>query len=247
MRDDADIRRGLDGNEFDVHYQPVVALNDLHVVGIEALVRWNHPHLGLLAPGSFIDSAERSGAILEIGRIVFDKACHQTATWRRSGKAIEIAINLSARQLAHPGIFDEVTATLAATGLDPHALWLEVTETALVEDVDQATSVLERLAALGIRIAIDDFGTGWASLTYLKQFPIHALKIDQTFVENVDHDHQDAAIVRSILSLGRELDLNIIAEGIETAAQQTALQALGCSLGQGFLYGKPSPAAALAI
>ena len=245
--DEADIRRGLDGDEFDVHYQPVVALDDLRIVTFEALARWNHPDLGILRPRSFIDAAERSGVILELGRVVFDKACRQTAEWRRAGLDLELAINLSAKQLADSALLDDITATLAASGLDPHALWLEVTETALVEDVEQATDLLERLAALGIRIAIDDFGTGWASLTYLKQFPVHALKIDQTFVDSVDHDPQDAAIVRSILSLGEELDLIVIAEGVETVAQQSALRALGCSMGQGFLYGEPSPAGAVAL
>jgi EAL domain-containing protein (putative c-di-GMP-specific phosphodiesterase class I) len=136
---------------------------------------------------------------------------------------------------------------LTASGLDPRALWLEVTETALVEDLDQATDLLERLAALGIGITIDDFGTGWASLTYLKQFPVHALKIDQSFVAGIDHDPQDAAIARSIISLGEELDMIVVAEGIETLAQQSALQTLGCSVGQGFLYGRPLPAAEVPI
>jgi EAL domain-containing protein (putative c-di-GMP-specific phosphodiesterase class I) len=241
-----EIARGLDGDEFEVHYQPVVALADWHLLGVEALVRWNHPTRGILPPGSFMDLAERTGTILALGRAIFDKACGQTADWRRAGIDLEVAVNLSAKQLAHPGLLDDITATLATSGLDPHALWLEVTETALVEDVDQARAVLDRLAVLGIRIAIDDFGTGWASLTYLKQFPIHALKIDRTFVGGVDHDPQDAAIARSILSLGQELGLVVIAEGVETVAQQSALLALGCSVGQGFLYGKATPAAAVA-
>jgi PAS domain S-box-containing protein len=245
-QDAADIRRGLDAHEFDVHYQPVVALDDLHIITVEALVRWNHPERGVLTPGSFIENAERSGMILELGRVVFDKACRQTAEWRRAGIDLEVAVNLSTKQLAHATLFDDITATLTTSGLDPHALWLEVTETALVEDLDEATDLLDRLTALGIRIAIDDFGTGWASLTYLKKFPVHALKIDRTFVEGVDHNSQDAAIARSILSLGNELGLLVIAEGVETIAQQSALQALRCSIAQGFLYGKPTPAASVA-
>jgi PAS domain S-box-containing protein len=246
-QDESEIRRGLDRDEFDVHYQPVVALDDLHIVTVEALVRWNHPDRGVLTPGSFMDNAERSSLILELGRVVLDKACRQTAQWRRAGSNIDLAVNLSTKQLAQPALFDDIVATLTVSGLDPRALWLEVTETALVVDVDQATDLLDRLAALGIRIAIDDFGTGWASLTYLKQFPVHALKIDRTFVVGVDHNPQDAAIARSILSLGEELGLVVIAEGIETGAQHAALRALGCSAGQGFLYGKPAPAAAVAI
>jgi PAS domain S-box-containing protein len=238
-----DIRRGLDCGEFAVHYQPIVAFNDRHITTVEALVRWNHPERGLLLPGSFIDAAERSGVILELGRVVSDTACRQAAEWRRDGIDLGVAINLSAKQLADVALFDNITEVLAASGLDPRALWLEVTETALVEDLDQATDLLERLAALGIRITIDDFGTGWASLTYLKQFPVHVLKIDRSFVAGIDHDPHDAAIARSIISLGEELGMIVVAEGIETLAQQSALQALGCSFGQGFLYGRPSPAA----
>jgi len=246
-RDEADIRRGLDDDEFDVHYQPVVALDDLHVMAVEALVRWNHPARGLLNPGSFIDVAERSGMILELGRAVFGKACRQMAAWRRAGIDLEVAVNLSSRQLVDSALFEDITTTLAESALDPHALWLEVTETALVEDLDQAAEVLHRLAGLGVRVAIDDFGTGWASLTYLKQFPVHALKIDQTFVDGVDHNPQDAAIARSILSLGEELDLIVVAEGVETLVQQSALQTLGCTTAQGFLYGRPTPAATVPL
>ncbi|MEA3056906.1 MAG: diguanylate cyclase [Actinomycetota bacterium] len=243
VADEGDIRRGLDCGEFTVHYQPVVAFDDRHIITVEALVRWNHPERGLLLPGSFIDAAERSGVILELGRVVFDTACRQAAEWRRGGSDLGVAVNLSTKQFADVALFDNITEVLTASGLDPRALWLEVTETALVEDLDQATQLLERLAALGIGITIDDFGTGWASLTYLKQFPVHALKIDQSFVAGIDRDPQDAAIARSIISLGRELDMMVVAEGIETLAQQSALQTLGCSFGQGFLYGRPVPAA----
>jgi EAL domain-containing protein (putative c-di-GMP-specific phosphodiesterase class I) len=156
-------------------------------------------------------------------------------------------VNLSTRQLADPALYDDITKTLAESGLDPRVLWLEVTETSLVEDLDQAADVLHRLAALGIRVAIDDFGTGWASLTYLKQFPVHALKIDQIFVDGVDHNPQDMAIARSIVSLGEELKMNVVAEGVETIEQQIALQALGCMMGQGYLYGRPTPAAAAPV
>ncbi|MEY2588159.1 MAG: diguanylate cyclase [Acidimicrobiaceae bacterium] len=244
---ETEIQRGLDRDEFVVHYQPVVALDDLHVITVEALVRWNHPDRGLLLPASFIDAAERTGLIVELGRAVFHDACRQTAEWRRAGIDLGVAINLSARQLSDVALFDDISAMLTVTGLDPDALWLEVTETALVEDVSQAADVLHRLAATGIGITIDDFGTGWASLTYLKQFPVSALKIDRSFVTDIDLNPQDAAIARSILSLGEELDLVVVAEGIETVPQQQALQALGCMIGQGFLFGKPVPAAEVPI
>jgi PAS domain S-box-containing protein len=245
--DDDDMRRGLHTGEFVVHYQPIVALDDRHVLAVEALVRWDHPERGLLLPGSFIDAAERSGLILDLGREVFDQACRQTAEWRRAGNDLSVSINLSTKQFAEPALFDDITRMLAGSGLDPNALSLEVTETALVEDLDQAVDLLERLAALGIGVAIDDFGTGWASLTYLKEFPVHALKIDETFVAGVDHNPQDTAIVRSIISLARELEMLVVAEGVETLAQHSALQALGCAVGQGFLYSKPVPAAGVPV
>jgi PAS domain S-box-containing protein len=241
-RDVVDLRRGLANKEFIVHYQPVVALHDLQILTVEALVRWNHPARGLLMPASFIGTAEQSGAILELGRGVLETACRQTADWRDAGRDITVAVNLSTRQIADEEFVAGIKELLAATGLDPTALWLEITETALVEDLDQACDVLERLSALGIGIAIDDFGTGWASLTYLKQFPVHALKIDRTFVAGVDHSAEDAAIARSIVQLGAELDLLVIAEGIETESQRSALQDLGCTIGQGYLFGMPVPA-----
>lgn len=239
--DDDQIRTGLADDAFVVHYQPTVDLaNDL-VVGMEALVRWDHPDRGLLAPDAFIAAAERSGAITEIGNVVFEKACAQAAEWRRAGMDLTLSVNLSARQLAEPALYDRIVTVLASTGLDPARLSLEVTETVLIDDIDRASAVLHRLAELGISIAIDDFGTGWASLTYLRNFPIHALKIDRSFVAGVGSNANDTAIVRSILALGAELGLTVVAEGIETRAQQHALQRQGCTMGQGYLYGRPGP------
>lgn len=242
-RDDADLRRGLLAGEFEVYYQPVVALRDEHVVTVEALVRWNHPVAGLLSPDTFIETAERSDVIHELGSFVLATACRQVAQWRATGVQVALAVNLSAREFANPLLVEHITETVAASGLDLDVLWLEVTETALVEDVDQASVLLHELAALGVGISIDDFGTGWASLTYLRQFPVHALKIDRTFVTGVDHDQNSATIVRSILALGGELELVVIAEGIETRQEAETLVALGCTTGQGYLYGHPVPAA----
>ncbi|MDZ7674106.1 MAG: EAL domain-containing protein [Acidimicrobiales bacterium] len=240
--DDEQIRMGLANDAFVVHYQPIVDLSDDQVVAMEALVRWDHPDRGMLTPAAFIAAAERSGAIIELGDVVFEKACAQAAEWQRAGKNLILSVNISARQLAEPSLYDRIIAVLTATGLDPHHLWLEVTETALIEDVDRANVVLHRLTELGIGITIDDFGTGWASLTYLRSFPIHALKIDRSFVAGVGWNASDTAIVRSILTLGAELGLVVVAEGIETRAQQRALQELGCTIGQGFLHGRPGPA-----
>lgn len=240
--DDEEIRTGLADDAFVVHYQPTVDLTDDLVIGMEALVRWDHPDRGLLTPDAFIAAAERSGAIIELGDVVFEKACTQAAEWRRAGMDLMLSVNLSARQLADPALYDRIVAVLASTGLDPARLSLEVTETALIDDVDRASAMLSRLAELGISLVIDDFGTGWASLTYLRNFPIHALKIDRSFVAGVGSNVNDTAIARSILTLGAELGLAVVAEGVETRAQQHALQKLGCTLGQGFLYGRPGPA-----
>ncbi len=245
--DDDEIQLALADDQFEVHYQPVVNLADSAVVAMEALVRWNHPTRGLLAPDTFIAAAERSGAIVELGGIVLDKACAQTIAWQRAGHDIDIAVNVSGRQLSHPGLVERITAALASSGLEAEHLWLEVTETSLVEEVDRAGEVLYRLADLGVGISIDDFGTGWASLTYLRNFPVHALKIDRSFVAGVGHNINDTAIARSILALGADLDLFVIAEGIETIAQHKALQRMGCTIGQGYLYGYPAPASAVSI
>jgi PAS domain S-box-containing protein len=233
-------RTALDNDEFEVYYQPIVALVDLRVVAMEALVRWNHPERGLLTPASFIDAAEHSGSIIELGLAVLEKACGQASEWRQAGFDIEISVNLSARQLNDPELYDRISKVLTFTDLKPSKLCLEVTETALVEDIDQAKDVLDRLTDLGVRITIDDFGTGWASLTYLKKFPISALKIDRSFVAGVGRKTHDTAIARSILALGAELGLAVVAEGVETEAQQKALQKLGCTIAQGFLYGQPT-------
>jgi PAS domain S-box-containing protein len=245
--DDEQIRRGLARGEFEVHYQPVVAFDDHRVVGVEALARWRHPGRGLLAASEFIGVARRSELIIELGTFVLEQACGQAARWRQGGADLEVSVNLSARQLADTGLVDRVGAALAAAGLTPGALWLEVTETALVEEINLATEVLQGLVGLGVRIAIDDFGTGWASLVYLRGFPVSALKIDRSFVAGIGHNPFDTAIARSILTLGAELDLHVVAEGIETMAQQQALQQLGCRTGQGFLYGRPGPAADVPI
>lgn len=242
-----EIRNGIDDDQFVVYYQPVVDLVDGRIVKFEALVRWNHPQRGLLNPSAFIGVAEASDLIIEIGTLVLEEACRQTAEWQCAGADITLAVNISARELADPAIVERVRTTLAAAGMDPHSLWLEVTETALVEDLDQVTLRLGRLSGSGIGIAIDDFGTGWASLLYLRQFPVRELKIDRVFVSGVDNQASDAAITRSVLSLGGELDLFVTAEGVETEAQAERLRKLGCRFGQGYLYGRPTPASTAPI
>lgn len=237
---DTEIRRGLEAREFCVHYQPVVALKSGRCIGVEALVRWQHPEHGLLAPVEFIDAAERSGAIVELGQQVLEQATAQWATWRDQGIDLHVAVNVSGRQLADVDLPARLADILSRHRIPRGKLWLEVTETALVADLGQASEVLQQIADLGVHISIDDFGTGWASLTYLRQFPIHSLKIDRLFVSGLETDSNDSAIVASILSLGAELGLTVVAEGIETTGQADALSSLGCQLGQGYLYARPT-------
>lgn len=232
-----EIRRGVAAGEFVVHYQPIVLLDDASVVGVEALVRWQHPERGLLFPGDFMDVAEQSGAIVDLGAFVLDESRAQWARWRDAGHSVYVSVNLSGHQLADPHLPD----LIAATPLPEGQLWLEVTETSLVQDLAQAGAALTKVTDLGPKVSIDDFGTGWASMTYLREFPVHALKIDRSFVRGIGTSAVDTAIVTSVLALGRELGLKVFAEGIETQRQHDELRALGCKLGQGYLFGRPVP------
>jgi PAS domain S-box-containing protein len=243
--DERVIRNALECGEFVSHYERIVALEPRRVVALAACPRWNHPELGPLAPADLIDSKEHVGAFVDVERMAFARACEQMSTWRQSGLELDLTLHLSNPQLADASLFEDIAATLASSGLDPRALWLEVTETALVEDIDLAADLLHRFEVLGVRVAVDNFGIGWASLTYLKQLPVHALKIDKHFVAGVLNDHRDAAISRSIVALGQDLGLAVVAVGVETDAQDAALRALSCGFGQGPLYGSPTPAAGL--
>ncbi|MEA3054643.1 MAG: hypothetical protein QOD30_75 [Actinomycetota bacterium] len=251
--DDADdalaaaIVRGIDHDEFEVVFQPIVRLADRATTGVEALVRWDHPTRGRLSPAAFIGAAERTGAIVELGAHVLRRACAQLARWRDAGHDIHLAVNLSARQLADERISEDVARAMLGHRFGPDVLWLEVTESALVEDLDVAATRLHELRDLGARISIDDFGTGWASLTYLHRFPIDALKVDSVFVKGLGEKPSATAIVRSIVSLGQELDMAVVAEGIETEQHLHALRTLGCTVGQGYLFAKPGTAAAIRL
>ena len=242
---DVEIRRALDNDEFTVHYQSVVSLDTGRRSGVEALVRWQHPSRGLLSPQDFMPAAERSGAIVELGDVVLRSACRQLQQWRASGHDLDLAVNLSARQLGDEHLPDRLAEVMAATGVPLGKLWLEVTETDLVQDLDQAKAVLQRIEDLGACVSIDDFGTGWASLTYLREFSVHALKIDRLFVHGLGTSSRDATIVSSMISLGRELGVATIAEGVETEAQRAHLIELGCEIAQGYLFGRPEPADSL--
>jgi PAS domain S-box-containing protein len=243
----AQVGPAIDAGEFLCHYQPIVHLDTRRVIGVEALARWNHPTRGVLGPERFLPTAESTGDIVRLGRRLLEEACAQVAAWRDAGLEIDLAVNISAQQLLEGVLVEDIDSILSDTGLAPEQLLVEITETALIVDVNRAAHLLTELSDRQVRVAIDDFGTGWASLTYLKRFPVHALKIDRTFTLGLNDTADDVAIIRSILSLGNELDLVVIAEGIETIEQETAMRQLGCWLGQGYLYAQPHPAAEVAF
>jgi PAS domain S-box-containing protein len=238
-----EILAALERDEFLPYFQPIVRLDDDAIVGVEALARWEQPDGTLLEPFVFLPEAERSGLIVRLGTTILEKACLEAARWLAGGSIAHLAVNISARQLGDASTTDLVTGMLARHELPRNALWLEVTETSLIEDLDRAATVLGTLTDAGVSFAIDDFGTGWASLTYLRRFPVHGIKIDRSFVAGLGTATSDTAIVRSILKLGRDLSLAVVAEGVETEAQRDNLRSLGCELAQGYLFSRPVPAA----
>ena len=246
VRLESDMRCGLQRGEFCLHYQPRVDLSTGHITSVEALARWQHPERGLVSPFHFIPVAERSGLIQPLGREMLRQACRQAKAWAAQGTPLRVAVNLSVKQLQQPTITDEVRAVLDEVGLEPRWLELEVTESAAMLDVDTTTKRLNELKQMGIYLSVDDFGTGYSSLSYLKHLPVSSLKIDKSFVQDISEetmpDSADAAIVRAVIALGQSLNFTLIAEGVETRAQQVFLEALGCHEAQGYLFSKPVPA-----
>jgi diguanylate cyclase (GGDEF)-like protein/PAS domain S-box-containing protein len=240
---ETDLRRAIERNELEVHYQPVVSLATEQIRGVEALVRWKHPERGMIAPAHFIPLAEETGLIVDIGAWVLETACRQVQEWNSvRGAPLNLSVNLSARQFQDPGLVARVAAAVERSGLDPRQLVLEITETAVMRDADDAIRKALALRSMHFRLAIDDFGTGYSSLSYLKQFPVSMLKIDRSFVSGLSEDSPDTAIVRTVVALAEGLSLVAIAEGIETQAQAALLRSLGCRLGQGYLFARPLPA-----
>ncbi|TYD00698.1 EAL domain-containing protein [Arthrobacter echini] len=242
MRLLGELRHGIEDGQLRVHYQPRMNIATNIAIGVEALVRWEHPTRGLLQPGDFIDLAEESGLIRGLGAWVLDEAVQQGAQWNRasSGQApVGMAVNLSPRQLVDPQLTGIVQAALARHSFDPSLLILEITETALMENPEMALKVLTALKALGVGLAIDDFGTGYASLTYLKHFPIDELKIDRSFVSGLGAGNGDYAIVSSCIQLAHAVGIRAVAEGVETDYQRSTLLTMGCDLAQGFHYSRP--------
>jgi diguanylate cyclase (GGDEF)-like protein/PAS domain S-box-containing protein len=233
------LRPGLERAEFFVQYQPQVDIRGFHLVGMEALVRWQHPSLGLLYPNEFVPLAEESGLIIALGEWVMRTACAQSKAWQDAGLTpLRLSVNFSARQFQQATFMADVAHILKETNLDPRWLELELTESSIMKDPEAAIEKLHELKLMGIKVAVDDFGTGYSSLNYLKRFPIDTLKIDKTFVSDVCKDPHDTAIVRAIINLGHALDLTVIAEGVETKEQLQYLSALECDVVQGFLFSK---------
>ena len=236
-----DLQLALERDEFAILYQPLVDLDSGEMLGVEALLRWRHPRRGVIGPTEFIPIAEETGLIIPIGRWVLEHACRQARAWQagRDGKGLELSVNLSGRQIEDPGLVGDVQRALQESGLEPRRLTLEITESILMHDIESTIDTLQRLRDLGVRLAIDDFGTGYSSLSYLRRLPVDILKIDRSFVAVVDTGPDEAALVRSIVSLGQSLRLETVAEGIEQPGQLAELKSLGTRMGQGYFFAKP--------
>jgi EAL domain-containing protein (putative c-di-GMP-specific phosphodiesterase class I) len=237
------LRQALERDQLEVHYQPQVCIQDRRIVGLEALLRWSHPELGMVLPSEFIPIAEECGQILPIGEWVLRTAVKQLRHWMDNGyPPMVIAVNLSAVQFRHPSLPDLVSSILDEAQLPAEYLELELTEGVAMYDPQGAISVMNNLHERGIRMSIDDFGSGYSSLNYLKKFRVYKLKIDQSFVRDISTDLEDKAIVEAIISMAKSLGLQTIAEGVETAEQQEFLRERGCNEAQGYYYSKPLPA-----
>jgi EAL domain-containing protein (putative c-di-GMP-specific phosphodiesterase class I) len=238
-----ELRAGLRSGEVSVHYQPLVEVATRRAVGLEALVRWQHPSKGFIAPSLFIPLAEESDLILELGEFVLRTGCEQIMTWQREGTpVVPLAVNISAVQLQRAGFADFVRRVLRETGMQPQQLALEITESSLMANLQQHVGELHGLRTDGVGIEIDDFGTGYSSLSYLKQLPIDTVKIDRSFIHNIDSNPVDAAIVSAIFAMAQTMRLRVVAEGVETLGQLQMLSGYGCAFAQGYYFSKPLPA-----
>ena len=241
------LRLALERSEFVLHYQPLIAASTGRIVGVEALVRWQHPERGLLPPAQFIPLAEQTGQIIPLGDWVLREACHQGGAWLRQGlPAIEVAVNLAPRQFRKETLATVIAQALQDSGLPPEQLVLELTEGALMENTERTLHILSELRAMGVRLAIDDFGTGYSSLAYLKRFPIQKLKVDQSFIRDLGREDGDVVIAQAIVNLGRDLRLDVVAEGIETADEMATLRSYGCEYMQGYHFARALPAEEMA-
>lgn len=239
---EVELRRALNQGELCVYYQPEMEIESGHLVGMEALVRWNHPERGLISPAAFLPVAEETGLILPIGRFVLFEACRQAKEWQlkyRPGLSLMVSVNLSGKHFQQATLLEEVADVLKTTGIDPAHVILEITESVAMEGAESSVEILTQLKSLGVKLAIDDFGTGFSSLSYLKRFPVDMLKIDKSFVDGIAFAGPDKAIVQAVIALGHALGLQVIAEGVETPEQVAELRELGSELGQGFYFSRP--------
>jgi EAL domain-containing protein (putative c-di-GMP-specific phosphodiesterase class I) len=243
---EADLRRAIEREEFAVYYQPQLDLRTGTIAGWEALVRLIHPERGPISPAAFLPIAEETGLIAQIGNLVLEEGCRQAKEWQErypTADTTPMSVNISARQLQRPDtLVRDVVRVLEKTGLAPGSWMLEITESMIMADAEEKVDVLGRLKDLGVRIAVDDFGTGYSNLAYLKRFPVDMLKVDKSFIDGLGESAEDEAIVEAVINLAHALGMRAVAEGIETTKQLERLQALGCELGQGYLFSEPLPA-----
>ena len=245
---ETDLRRAVENQEFIVHYQPIVSLSDFRITGFEALLRWQRPKFGLVMPAGFISAAEDTGLILRMGQWILQEACRQICAWNLQFPCtppFTMAVNISAKQFAQPDLVSQVAHILIETGVPPEILRLELTESVTMRDEERTRRILSELRKLGVRLCIDDFGTGYSSLSYLRRFALDILKIDRSFVTDMINNSESQEIVKTILSLGANLRMKVVAEGVETCEQMAMLKSLGCEFAQGYLFSKPLDAAAL--
>ena len=240
LKMETDLRYALDRNELCLHYQPKLDVATGRIAGVEALVRWNHPELGMLAPMRFIPVAEETGLIVPIGRWVLRTACAQNMEWQRQGlPPLSMVINVSPRQFSDESLLSDIDQALADSGMDAKQLQIEITESMVMLNVERAIGVLDEIQSRGVRLAIDDFGTGYSSMSMMKRFPIDTIKIDRSFVRDLPRNSEDKAIAEAIIGMGKALGLTIVAEGVETAEQDDFLRKNYCDEIQGFLFSKP--------
>ena len=237
------LRRALERGEFQLHYQPKINLRSGRIAGMEALLRWMHPDLGMVAPTKFIPVAEETGLIVSIGKWVLNTACAQNVAWQKAGlRHLGMAVNLSPRQFLDENLLDDVTSILGETGMNPALLELEITEGMLMHNVDKAMAILQEFRRLGVRLAVDDFGTGYSSLSKLKRFPIDTIKVDRSFIGELPGDAENRGITDAIIAMGKALSLTVVAEGVETKEQAEYLREHACDEFQGFYFSKAVPA-----